>query len=141
VPTVTIAPSVVPVNTPDQQAVENRLDEYWGWVAVALFLLVTLDLLTSLYAAHVVGLEHESNPLMAWLLGQSLAAIVAVHIAAVVLAALFFYAIIELIRRTAPTLQWMMMRSLEVYLGLLISAGLFVVANNISVIVLRESLL
>jgi hypothetical protein len=35
----------------------------------------------------------------------------------------------------------MMMRSLEVYLGLLIAVGLFVVANNLSVIVLRRSLL
>jgi hypothetical protein len=129
------------MNPPDQETVENRIEEYWGWIAVALFLLVTLDLLTSLYAAQVVGLEHESNPLMAWLLGQSLVAVITVHVAAVVLAAVFFYAIVELIRRTTPTLQWMMMRSLEVYLGLLIAVGLFVVANNLSVIVLRRSLL
>jgi hypothetical protein len=129
------------MNPPDQETVENRIEEYWGWIAVALFLLVTLDLLTSLYAAQVVGLEHESNPLMAWLLGQSLMAVITVHVAAVVLAAVFFYAIVELIRRTTPMLQWMMMRSLEVYLGLLIAVGLFVVANNLSVIVLRRSLL
>lgn len=129
------------MNPPDQQTVENRIEEYWGWITVALFLLVTLDLLTSLYAAQVVGLEHESNPLMAWLLGQSLVAVITVHVTAVVLAAVFFYAIVELIRRTTPTLQWMMMRSLEVYLGLLIAVGLFVVANNLSVIVLRRSLL
>jgi hypothetical protein len=129
------------VNPPDQQTVENRIEEYWGWITVALFLLVTLDLLTSLYAAQVVGLEYESNPLMAWLLGQSLVAVITVHVAAVVLAAVFFYAIVELIRRTTPTLQWVMMRSLEIYLGLLIAVGLFVVANNLSVIVLRRSLL
>jgi hypothetical protein len=129
------------MNPPDQETVENRIEEYWSWIAVALFLLVTLDLLTSLYAAQVVGLEHESNPLMAWLLGQSLVAVITVHVAAVVLAAVFFYAIVELIRRTTPMLQWMMMRSLEVYLGLLIAVGLFVVANNLSVIVLRRSLL
>jgi E3 ubiquitin-protein ligase DOA10 len=129
------------VNPPDQQTVENRIEGYWGWITVALFLLVTLDLLTSLYAAQVVGLEYESNPLMAWLLGQSLVAVITVHVAAVVLAAVFFYAIVELIRRTTPTLQWVMMRSLEIYLGLLIAVGLFVVANNLSVIVLRRSLL
>ncbi|WP_246981805.1 hypothetical protein [Halorientalis marina] len=129
------------MNPPDQQTVENRIEEYWGWITVALFLLVTLYLLTSLYAAQVVGLEYESNPLMAWLLGQSLVAVITVHVAAVVLAAVFFYAIVELIRRTTPTLQWVMMRSLEIYLGLLIAVGLFVVANNLSVIVLRRSLL
>lgn len=132
---------MVPVNVPEQAAVERRLREYWSWVAVALFLLVTLDLLTSMYAAQVVGLEHESNPLMAWLLAQSLPVIVVAHVGAVVLTAVLFYGIIELIRRTRPTLQWMMMRSLEVYLGLLIAAGLFVVANNLAVIVLRRSLL
>jgi len=44
--------------------VETRLNGWWSWVSVALFLLVTLDLLTSLYAAEAVGVEHESNILM-----------------------------------------------------------------------------
>lgn len=132
---------MVPRQLPDQQAVERRLAEYWRWVAVALFLLVTLDLLTSLYAAAEVGLSHESNPLMAWLLTQPLAVVVGIHILAATLATLFFYAIFEVIRRTTPTLQWVMMRSFEVYIGLLVAAGLFVVTNNLTVIVLQRSLL
>jgi hypothetical protein len=125
----------------DQETVEYRLEEYWSWIAVALFLLITVDMLTSLYAASAVGLEHESNPLMVWLLSQSVAVIVGVHIAAVVFAAVFFYGIIELIRHTTPRLQWMMMRAFEIYLGLLVAAGLFIFANNLAVIVLGESLL
>jgi len=94
-----------PERLPEQQAVERRLAEYWRWVALALFLLVTLDLLTSLYAAAVVGLSHESNPLIAWVLGQSLPVIVGVHVAAATLATVLFAGIFELIRRTTPTLQ------------------------------------
>jgi hypothetical protein len=130
-----------PERLPDQRAVERRLDEYWRWVALALFLLVTLDLLTSLYAAEVVGLTYESNPLMTWVLGESLPVIVGIHVGAATLATVFFYGIFELIRRTTPTLQWVMMRSFEVYIGLLLAAGLFVVANNLAVIFLRRSLL
>jgi hypothetical protein len=124
----------------DDERTRLRLEEYWDWVAVALFLLVTLDLLTSLYAAHAVGLEHESNPLMAWLLGQSLPVIVAIHLGAVVLAAVFFHGLIELLRQTSPTYRRPMMRGLEVYLGLLVAAGLFLFANNLSVIVFQRSL-
>jgi len=125
----------------EQEFLDHRLKEYWDWVAVALFLLVTLDLLTSLYAASVVGLEHESNPLMAWLLAQSLPIIVGLHLVAVVLAAVFFHGIIELIRQTSPVYRAVMMRGLEIYLGLLIAVGLFLFANNLSVIVLGRSLL
>lgn len=121
--------------------IDHRLDEYWDWVAVALFLLVTVDMLTTLYAASAVGLEHESNPLMAWLFGQSIVLIVVIHVSAAAIASVFFYGLIELIRQTPPVQQWMMMRSLEVYLGLLIATGLFVFANNLSVIVLGRSLL
>ena len=78
---------------------EERLGEYWSWLAVALFLLVSVDLLTSLGAAASVGIDVESNPVMAWLLTRSPAALVAVHVAAVVVAAAFFHALIE---RCAP---------------------------------------
>ena len=80
-----------------------RSDEYWDWAAVALFLLLTVDLLTSMYAADVAGIEHEANPLMAWLLGQSLLLIVAVHVVAIVLAAAFFYALFEVVRELPET--------------------------------------
>lgn len=118
-----------------------RYDEYWDWAAVALFLLVTVDLLTSLYAADVVGLQHEANPLMAWLLGQSLGLIVAAHVLAVVLAGAFFYGLFELLRELPAGYRGPTALSVEVFLGLLVAAGLFVFANNLTLIVLGESLL
>ncbi len=40
------------------------MEEYWDWVAVALFLLVTVDMLTTMFAAAALGPVAEANPLM-----------------------------------------------------------------------------
>lgn len=118
-----------------------RYDEYWDWAAVALFLLLTVDLLTSMYAADVAGLEHEANPLMAWLLGQSLVVIIVVHVVAIVVAAAFFYALFEVVRELPEAYRGPTALSVEIFLGLLVAAGLLVFANNLTLIVLGESLL
>lgn len=122
-------------------SVEDRIGEYWDWVAVGLFLLLTVDLLTSLFAMSVVGVEHEANPLMAWLLTQSLPMIVGVHIAAAVLEVIFFYGLFELLRGARGLERKILVRGLEIYLGFLVTLGLFIFANNLSVIILQESLL
>ena len=119
----------------------NRIEEYWDWVAVALFLLISVDLLTSLYAAEVVGLEHETNPVMVWLLEQSLALVVAVHIAVSILAVGGFALLFALIERSRPRSRRILELLTEVYLGLLVAIGLVVFANNLSVIVLGRNLL
>lgn len=120
---------------------ENRLEECWSWVGVALFLLITLDLLTSLYAAEIVGLEHESNVLMRWILGQLTGVVVLIHLTATVLIVGFFHGIFEIARQVSPRYRSVAVRGLELYIGLLVAAGLFVFANNISVIILGGSLL
>ena len=122
----------------DRQA---RFEEYWDWVAVALFLLLTIDLLTSMYAASAVGLEHEANPLMAWLLAQSLGLIIAVHAVVLVVAAAFFYALFEVVRELPVAYRRPSSIAVEAFLGLLVAVGLFVFANNLTLIVLGESLL
>lgn len=125
----------------DQPWVASRLEEYWDWVAVALFLLITVDLLTSLYAKAVVGLAAESNPLMVWLFSRPIWLVVVVHIAAAILAAAFFYALFEVIREAPSRVQPLMLWMTELYLGLLVAVGLFLFANNLAVIVLGASLL
>jgi uncharacterized membrane protein len=119
----------------------DRIDEYWDWVAVALFLLITVDLLTSLYAAEVVGLEHETNPVMVWLLDQPVVLIVAVHIAVATIAVSGFALLFGLIERSQPRSRRVLEFLTEVYLGLLVAVGLLVFANNLSVIVLGRNLL
>ncbi len=119
----------------------DRIDEYWDWVAVALFLLITVDLLTSLYAAEVVGLEHETNPLMVWLLDQSLVLIIAVHIGVLIVAVGGFALLFGLIERSQRRSRRVLELLTEVYLGLLVALGLVVFANNLAVIVLGQNLL
>lgn len=120
--------------------VDRWIEEYWAWIGGALFLLITLDLLLSLYAAAAVGIEHESNPVMAWLLVQPLSTIVAVHVGAAVLVAALFYGLGELITEAPEPRRRQLMRATELFVGLLLAAGLFVFANNLSVIVYGASL-
>ena len=41
---------------------QRRIDEYWGRVAAALFLLLSLDLLTTYFALATVGVEARPTP-------------------------------------------------------------------------------
>ena len=109
--------------------------EYWSWAAVALYLLLTVDLLTSIYAASVIGIEAEANPLMAWLLQQPLWLIVAVHLCATVLAALGFHGLQIALRRTSSGSQRYFSIAVQLWLGALVAIGLVVFANNLSIIV------
>lgn len=119
----------------------SRIEEYWEWFAVALFVLVTLDLVTTAGAVVKYGLDAEANPLFVWLIEQGPVALFGTHLAVVVLAAVAFAGVVRALRRTAPPYDRYFAYCLEVWLGLLIAAGLFIVANNLSVIVLGNSLL
>ena len=122
------------------QTGSTSVEEYWDWVAVGLFLMVTVDLLTSLYAAEVVGIEHESNPVMRYLLSRSVGVVALAHIAAVVLVSYFFYALFEVLKYRSGDGRWSRI-VLELYIGLFVASGLFVFANNLTVVVLGDSLL
>ena len=115
--------------------------EFWGWTGATLFVLITLDLLTTIYAVAVVGIEHESNPVMAWLLSRSLVVLVGVHLLAVVLLAVLFYGLAELVRETPEPYRRGLKRAIEGFLGIMLAIGLFVFANNLAVIVHGRSLL
>lgn len=120
------------------EATESRTEEYWDWVAVGLFLLVTVDLLTSLYAVEAVGVVHESNPVMRFLLSRSVVVAVVAHIGVVVLVSYFFYALFEVM---SPSDGRGTRAILELYIAVFVAAGLFVFANNLAVVVLGGSLL
>jgi|GEM_PF-320345 len=114
-------------------------ETYWEWVAAALFLLLPVDLVTTLSAAAVVGAGAEANPWMAWLLGQPFLTIVAVHIAAA-LAAVAGFLVYEALSRWSPH-GAVMIRAARAYLFVLVCAGFAVFCNNLSVIVFRRSLI
>ncbi|EJN61326.1 hypothetical protein [Halogranum rubrum] len=123
-----------------QQRRNRRIEEYWSWIAVSLFLLVTVDLLTSLYAAAAVGVEAEGNPFVAWLLGQHLAVLVGVNVLAVVAVVVCFAGLMRMFQRTPDPYARYFAFGIELWLGALLAVGLFVFANNLSVIVYGASL-
>lgn len=119
----------------------DTVAEYWSWFAVALFLLVTVDLLTTMFAASVVGIEFEANPIVRWALGQGLGTVVALNVTAVVVATLMFSSLMgrldDVSDRYRPSVEF----TVEAWLGGLIALGLSLFANNLSVIVFGVSLL
>lgn len=118
----------------------GRLEEYWDWFAVALFALITVDMITTMYAAFHVGPAAEANPLMRWALGQGMLTLTLVNLAATVIAVGIFYLLIRQLRRTAPPYDLYVGLGVEAWLGLLIAGGLFVFANNLYVIFHGRSL-
>jgi len=128
-------------STVTRPATERRIEEYWSWAAVALFLLVTVDLLTTLAAAQQVGSAAEANPLVRWTLGRSVALLVAVNVAAVVAVTACFRLLMAMLRRAPDPYRRYFAFGIELWLGGLLAAGLFVFANNLTVVVFGESLL
>lgn len=118
-----------------------RVREYWDWLAVALFLLLTVDMLTTLAAAQVVGVGAESNPFVAWALDQGMAVLVAVNLLALVATVLLFAAVTGRVETTPSPFDRYVGLLVEVWLGVLVAVGLAIFANNLAVIVLGESLL
>jgi len=114
-------------------------ESYWSWVAAALFLLLPVDLLTTLLCAAVVGADAEANPWMAWLLAQPLSVLIGVHVAVGVTAVAGFAAYEALSRRSR--FGNVMLHAARLYLVLLVAVGFLVFWNNLSVLLFRRSLL
>ncbi|MFB6081661.1 MAG: hypothetical protein ABEJ67_02450 [Halanaeroarchaeum sp.] len=118
----------------------SRIEEYWDWFAAALFLVITVDMVTTVYAAAVVGNAAEANPLTRWAITQGMGVFAAINVLATVGAVGVFAILMRLLRRAEPPGRRVFALATEVWLGLLLTAGLFVFANNLSVIFLGESL-
>lgn len=118
----------------------RSFEEYWDWYAVALFLLLTVDLLTTYGAAIEYGTQAETNPLMQWLLQQGIVTIIAINLATLIFAAIGFWGILVAIRLTSPPLDKYLAYIVELWLGLLLAGGLLIFANNMSVIIRGYSL-
>lgn len=117
-----------------------HLKRDWRWFAVALFVLVTLDMLTTMYAAVAVGVAAEANPLIRWTLEHGLLAFTAVNLVAAALTAAGFAGLVRLINSSQPPYDRYLEIVVRLWLGVLLVGGLIVFANNVSVIVLGRSL-
>lgn len=118
----------------------ERLEEYWSWVAVALFLLLAVDLLTTIFAAGVVGTRAEANIIVRWGLEQGPAYLIAINLGALVLLAVLFYGLIRLSREAPEPFDDIIALSFEIWIGLLVAVGLLVFANNLLVIFFHRDL-
>ena len=121
--------------------VDARAQEYWDWIAVALFLLVTVDMLTTVYAARTVGLGGEANPFVRWSLTSGPIVFAAVNLITVVAVAGLFDRVLAVLDRTPTPYHRYLAAGIEAWLGGLLAAGLLVFANNLVVIVHGRSLL
>ncbi|QLD90090.1 hypothetical protein HWV07_14035 [Natronomonas salina] len=115
--------------------------EYWSWIAGALYLLLPVDLLSTLYAAALYGPGAEANPYVRWALTQDVAVLVGLNLLALAVLAALFYGYLELLAAARGVEAWVMARSFELWVGSLVAAGLFVFANNLAVVVHGRSLL
>lgn len=120
---------------------ESRRREYWSWVAGALYLLLSVDLLSTLYAVGLHGPAAEANPYVRWALTQDVAVLVALNLLALALLVALFYGYLRLLVAARGVEARVMARGFELWVGCLVAAGLFVFANNLSVIVHGRSLL
>lgn len=120
---------------------ENRVDEYWDWFSVSIFLLVSVDLLTTLGATAKYGLEAEANPFMVWLIAQGPLILIAINLLAVVGAVYAFSGVIEAVELAPAPYDRYLEVGVELWLGLLLAVGFFIFANNLAVIVWGQSLI
>lgn len=116
-----------------------RLERDWRRFAVVLFVLLTLDMLTTMYAVAAVGPAGEANPLIRWTIERGLVTYTAVNLAAAALAAVGFAALLRFLRSTPAPYDRYFELGVRVWLGALLAAGLLVFANNVAVIALGRS--
>lgn len=109
--------------------------KWWQVFAVALFLLIPVDLLTTLLAVTKYGMVVEANPVMRWLLDQGLLAVALANVAVACLAVALFHAAVGSIRRAPPTYQRALTHVVNLWLGLLLVVGVVLVGNNLLVVV------
>lgn len=120
---------------------EERAKHYWLYFALGLILVLGIDLLTTLVATGRYGTGVEINPLMRWLLVQDPIVFVAVHVGVAMLVVLLFSRVIESVRCARAPHDVYLESAVRAWLGLLVGVGLFLVLNNLSVIVFGSSFL
>ena len=119
---------------------ERRLETYWRWFAIVLFVVITLDMLTTMYATDAVGLQAEANPLIRMALERGVLWYTALNLVVLFVSVGGFKVLSRVAQASDPPYDRYFERVLQLWLGLLLAAGLFVFVNNLSVIVYGQSL-
>ena len=114
--------------------VELDVRNWWVLFGVALFLLIPLDLLTTLIAVATYGITVEANPVMRWLLQRGLLVTTAVNLVVVGVAVTLFHLAIERIKAVSPAERRVLSAGVTVWIAILIVSGSVLVLNNLLVI-------
>lgn len=125
----------------NRPSVDASIPEYWSWLAVALFLLTTVDMITTVYAAYVVGVIHESNPVIRWSLSRGPLVFMGINLTAVIVVTVLFDQLMQLLNRVSAPFDRYLAAGIEAWLGGLVAGGLVIFANNLAVIFFQQSLL
>lgn len=119
---------------------EERYKEWWSMFALVLFVLLSLDMLTTMGIIVERGVDVESNPIMRYLYGEGALVVMFANLVALLIATASFHSVVDLARRlTSPWDQYFKF-TVEVWLGLMLTLGMIIFANNMSVLLLGESL-
>lgn len=108
---------------------------------MALFLLTTVDLVTTTFATYRFGVGGEANPLVREALVLGPVFFVTINLVAVIVVTLLFDKVIWLLERAPDSYARYLSVGIEAWLGGLIAAGLLVFANNLTVIFFGQSLI
>lgn len=120
---------------------DTRVSEYWNWIAVSLFLLTTVDMITTMYAVHLFGVVDEANPLIRWSLLEGPLIFASLNLLALVLVTVLFDQVMRMLAATPEPFDRYLAVLIEVWLGGLLAVGLLVFANNLMVIFFESSLI
>jgi hypothetical protein len=126
---------------PGPEQVKRRVDSYWRWFGVVVFLLIPLDMLMTLMGQAAVGTAGEANPLMRWALEQGIATLVIVNIVAATVVVGVIHFLLWLVPWMSRDARPYFGVMLEGWIGLGLTAGLWLFANNLSVYLFRENVL
>lgn len=109
-------------------------ESWWAWFAMVLYLLLPIDLLTTLVSVSRHGLAVEVNPVMRWLLELGAFPVLAGHLLVTVLAVWLFDAVVTAVRQAPPADRRGVIIVVDLWLATAFVAGVALTVNNLLVI-------
>lgn len=118
-----------------REVTEARVARLRHRLAAALVLLLAVDTATTLVLARTLGVRHEVNPVVRWLLTEGPAFVVLANALAGIAVVLLFDAVLVRLAWTPAPRDRYLAAAIELWVGALLVVGVAVVANNLVVLV------
>jgi hypothetical protein len=115
--------------------IDRHVERWWFLFAVALFLLIPLDLFTTFLAITKHGTVVEANPVMRWLFEQGIVVVTVVNLFVAGLTVYMFHAALGRIRNAPPSYHSTLISVVHVWIAVLLVAGVVLTTNNLLVFV------